>query len=283
MSSELKVRWPNLKFSREDMIWEDNPEASIIWIGGSSFPIVIEPWLNRVMVKSRKFVSEDRPDLKQDIDDFVRQESNHYRMHEEFNVYAREAGFVVPDELQDEGHADYRHLLQNKSINWLTAYCAGFENFTLFQARWLFETAPDFCREGNGISEVMMWHLAEEYEHRKVCHDIYANICGNYFLRIWGLVFSFFHMNGHIQKRVKLFLDKYREGMTPAERKASIKRERAFNRRFMLWFLPRALKIMIPFYDPGKAKAHPRLQHALKKYDALAAETEALKAGAVPA
>ena len=90
-------------------------------------------------------------------------------------------------------------------------------------------------------------------------------------------------MNGHIQKRVKLFLDQYREGMTPAERKASIKREKAFNRRFMLWFLPRALKIMVPFYDPGKAKAHPRLQQALKKYDALAAETEALKAGAVPA
>ncbi len=283
MSSDLTVRWPNLKFSKDDLLWEDNPEASLIWIAGSSFPVVIEPWLNRVMVKSRKLVSADRPDLKQDIDDFVRQESNHYHMHEEYNAHVREAGFTVPEALQQEGLDDYRDLLKNKSMNWLLAYCAGFENFTLFQARWLFETAPDFCREGNGISEVMMWHLAEEYEHRKVCHDIYADVCGNYFLRLWGLVYSFFHMNGHIQKRVKLFMEKYREGMTPEERKASIKRERAFNWRFMRWFLPRALKIAIPFYDPGKAKAHPRLQAALKRYDALAAETVALKAAAVPA
>ena len=270
MGSALKVRWPNLKFDRDDIIWPDQPEVSIMWNAGSTFPVVIEPWLNRVMVKCRKHVG-DRPDLKKDIDEFVQQESNHYRMHEEYNVAVREAGFTIPEVLQDAAHEDYRNLLKNKSITWLAAYCAGFENFTLFQARWLFETAPDFCREGNGISEVMMWHLAEEYEHRSVCHDVYAAVSGNYFMRMYGLIYSFFHLNKYLQERIKIFLEQYREGMTLEERKASIKREKAFNRRYFKWALPRMFTIMIPFYDPGKAKAHPRLQHALKRYDELSA------------
>lgn len=273
MASDLVVRWPVFKFEEADIIWPENPEVSVEYNAMSTSAPIVEPWLNRVMVKCRKAISDDRPDLKKDIDDFVQQESNHYRMHEEYNAAVREAGFVVPEEWQDESHADYRALLKDKSINWLSSYCAGFENFTLFQARWLFETAPDFCREGNGISEVMMWHLAEEYEHRSVCHDVYANISGNYFLRIYGLIYSFFHLNGHLQRRIKYFLEQYREGMTPEERKASIKREKAFNRRYLKWALPRMFQIMIPFYDPGRAKAHPRLQHALKRYDELSAAT----------
>lgn len=269
MGSNLKVRWPKLNFDRDDIVWADEPEISIIWNACSTFPVVIEPWLNRVMMKCRRHIGGEKPALRKEIDEFVQQESNHYRMHEEYNSVVRAAGFTFPDYLQEAAHEDYLDLLKNKSISWLAAYCAGFENFTLFQARWLFEAAPNYCREGNGISEVMMWHLAEEYEHRSVCHDVYASVSGNYFLRIFGLVYSFFHMNGHLQERISVFLEEFRAGMTPQERAASIKREKAFNRRYLFWAVPRMLTIMIPFYDPGRAKAHPRLQRALQRYSAL--------------
>lgn len=276
MASDLVVRWPVFKFEEADIIWPENPEVSVEYNAMSTSAPIVEPWLNRVMVKCRKEISDDRPDLKKDIDDFVRQESNHYRMHQGFNKFLDEAGYTIPKHFDDEFEESLRELLKTKSLPFLSAYCAGFENYTLFSSQFLFEDAKDLFKEGdNGIGDLWLWHFAEEYEHRKVCHDVFANISGNYFTRVYGLIFSFVQLSKHVNRRIKHFMEQYRATLTPEEREISEKRYKAYQKRYMRFFLPRMAKILIPFYDPGKAPPSPGLEAALERYSALSAPAQA--------
>ena len=277
MASDLVVRWPVFKFEEADLIWDEHPEVSVEYNAMSTSAPVVEPWLNRVMIKCRKAVSDDRPDLKKDIDDFVRQESNHYRMHQGFNKFLDEAGYTIPQHFDDEFEEGLRELLKTKSLPFLSAYCAGFENYTLFSSQFLFEDARDMFKEGdNGVGDLWLWHFAEEYEHRKVCHDVFANISGNYFIRVYGLIYSFVHLSKHVNRRIKHFLEIYRSTMTPEQREASIQRHKAYQKRYLRFFLPRMAKILIPFYDPGKAPPSPGLEAALERYSALSAPAQAV-------
>lgn len=276
MASDLKVRWPLFKFEKADLIWDENPEVSMEWNAMSTSAPIVEPWLNRVMTRCRKEIHESRPDLKADIDDFVRQESNHYRMHESFNVFLEQQGYTIPKHFDEEFEAELRDLLKTKSIAFLSAYCAGFENYTLFSSQFLFEDAGDLFKEGDGgIGDLWLWHFAEEYEHRKVCHDVYAHISGNYFTRVYGLVYSFVHLSKHVNRRIKHFLELYRASMTPEQRAVSEKRHKAYQKRYLKFFVPRMLQILIPYYDPGKAPPSPGLEEALGRYTAMSAPAAA--------
>lgn len=272
MTTMLTSRWPKFNFDNADIVWSDSPECSMVWNAMSTSAPIVEPWLNRVMMAARKTLKPDDHAMRVEIDEFVRQESNHYRMHNAFNEQLAKFGYVISPQEDQAFQDELRDLLKNKSLAFNAAYCAGFENFTLFTSKFMFEEAGDLFEEGDlAGSDMWLWHMAEEYEHRSVCHDVFAAVSGNYFMRIYGLVYSFIHLNRHVGSRTKAFLAKYREGMTDEERAASEKREKAYNRRYLSYFVPRMLAILIPYYDPGKSKASPKLSKALARYGALSA------------
>ena len=270
MSSDLTVRAPDFQFDPDKVIWPNAPEVSVIFNAMSTSTPVVEKFLNRVMMVCRKHVRDDRPDLQKDIDDFVRQESNHYRIHAKWNELVEQAGLHLDPRMEETFDAEYREMLKTRSLNFLTAYCAGFENFTLFFARYLFEQGTGLFRDGDSIGDLWRWHFAEEYEHRMVCHDGFAEISGNYFMRVWGLVYSAWHLNKNISPRIQSFLAQYRQGMSPTELAASRKREKEFIKSFYGWTLPRMLQIFLPFYNPGKAPPSPGMESALARYGAMA-------------
>lgn len=273
MASKITIRKPQLRFEEADIIWEENPEVSLEWNAMSYSAPVVEPWLNKVMMRARALIRDDRPDLKDDIDNFVRQESTHYRMHEAFNEYTAKAGYIMPDGLEERQKAEFRQLLKTKSIRFLVAYCAGFENTTLYSSQFLYEEAGDLFKAGdNGIGDLWLWHFAEEYEHRSVCHDVFAHISGNYFIRVYGLLYSLWHLDRCVQERVNALQEIRRKGMSEEERAASVKRQKAYRWRFAKFFLPRILKILVPFYTPGKIQPSPGLLDALDHYEKLTAK-----------
>lgn len=267
---QLTVRWPRFDFGDAEILWPDKPEISLQWNAMSTSAPIVEPFLNKVMTRCRKAIRGDCADLKADVDDFVRQESSHYRMHEAFNRHLAGAGYPIPREMDDAFEGALRTLLKEKSASFLAAYCAGFENYTLFASQYLFEKARDLFREGDGgIGDLWLWHLAEEYEHRTVCHDVFAHISGNYFMRIYGVLYAFIQLNSHNARRVRAFLDIYRATLSAAERRASIRRYRRYQRGFLRFFIPRALTILMPFYDPAKARPSPGVTEALARYGAM--------------
>lgn len=266
---DLTIRNPAFDMENAEFIWARTPEFAVIWNAMGTGATSSEPYLNRVMMRARKKIGATDK-LYRDIAEFVGQESNHCRMHERFNKRMEALGYGMFREEEERLNADYRRILDKKSFAFNLAYCAGFENFTLFSAKFMYEEAQDMFEGANMESaDLILWHLAEEFEHRSLCHEVFARLSGNYFMRAYGVIYSYIHLNTHLGRVVKNFLAQYRAGMSDAERKASIKREKAYTRRFMLYFLPRALLILLPFYDPGKARMPENLRKSLDRYKAM--------------
>lgn len=272
MSERLMSRWPAFDFQNVRADWASQPEVSMTWNAMSAITPDVEVWLNKIMMMAKKQVSPTDAGTRQEIDDFVRQESNHHKMHARFNDCLAEAGYRMTPEREAQLKAELRDMMRDRSLAFNAAYCAGFECFTLFTSKFVFEKAQDLFRGGDlGGSDLWLWHMAEEFEHRAVCHDVFAAISGNYFIRIQGLFHAFFHLKKFIDAVSTGFLGQYRAGLSPKERKASLKRERAYKRRYSRYVFPRMLAILVPYYNPAKAKTPPPIARALERYSMLAA------------
>lgn len=264
------VRKPKFEVESAPLIWARIPEFAQYWNGASFTAPHIEPHLNILMQKCQKQLEGKDPELHQQIDTFVRQESAHYRLHLRFNNRMQAHGYdLKPLEMQFK--SELAHFMKNRSLAFNVAYCAGFENFTMYTAKYAYEAAIDLFEGADARgADLFLWHLAEEFEHRVVCHRAFAAISGNYFLRIYGLLYAFVHFGGWTKKFVAAVMDQYRRGMTPAERKASIAREKALTRRMNRYALPQLLAIFRPYYDPQKYLSPPNLHAALDRYTAQA-------------
>ena len=62
--------------------------------------------------------------------------------------------------------------------------------------------------------------------------------------------------------------------MSPAERAASVAREKAFDRRFERWMMRQLLGIVRPYYDPADHPTPRGVDEALAAYERIAASPE---------
>ncbi len=267
----MKPRRPGLAFQDALPHWCPNIEfAQITNAGSLSLPFV-EKYLNRVMLRAKDELKSERyARLRDDIDLFVKQESNHYRQHRLFNQKIEEAGYDAVKPIGDRLQADYDTFFAGKSLLFNTAYCEGFESLGIIQAEFFFEHSADLMIGADPrVVALWKWHLAEEYEHRSVCFEVHRAIHGgfSYFSRVAG----FFRAVKHLSKFGKdvstalLALDRAR--MTEAEHAASMKSEEIYRRRFSRFALPRLLKVLSPFYNPAKRREPKGAASFLLQYE----------------
>ncbi|WP_179044959.1 metal-dependent hydrolase [Sphingobium lactosutens] len=91
--------------------------------------------------------------------------------------------------------------------------------------------APSRPSRANINAWSRQWHVAEEFEHCATCHKAFKAVSGNYFVRLAGLAYSFWHIHMLFDLATRIVLEVYRADMAPAERRASIKREKRLARR----------------------------------------------------
>lgn len=273
----ITVRVPDFDFTHSKTIWSTTPEFAHVCNGMSMAAPHVEPYLNKVMLRSMKKLGGDRTELKKEVTNFVQQELSHYRMHMRFNEKVYAEGYGDVKVLDAKFKAELRELLEKRSLEFNAAYCAGFETFTLYTAKFMFSKAGDYFEAADpGGSHLWLWHLAEEYEHRSVCHEVFKVLSGNYFTRIAGLFYAFWHIERFVGTAAQMMMAKHRESMSAEEHRQSIKREKAYKRRYALYFFPRLLRIMVPFYDPGKIDAPDSLRTALSEYAARSVDPSVL-------
>ena len=268
----MEVRNPDISFEDIPMHWAPNREFAQRWNATSISAPQVEPYVNRAMLLCKGKLDKNDP-LRKDIDVFVKQESNHYRIHNLFNDRFRATMGEEMLALERALKEDYNAFLKDKPLEWNAAYAAGFESSALFMAEYFFTSIDDLLEgaDQNAVG-LFRWHLAEEYEHRSVCYDVYQKLYGKYFLRIRATWFVFKHLGNFGHKMTSLFLERDREHMTPQERAASLAREKGNRRRFLRFVLPRMLHLLSPFYNPAKAPAPRGLQELLDRLAALGAE-----------
>jgi uncharacterized protein len=267
----MTPRHLRIDFSGVPLAWSRNPEFAAILNSASPLTSAVEPYLNIVMSRVRDALPDRHAGLKAQVDIFIRQEAYHYRLHDSFNRELYAAGYPGLKELADQLKAELKEQLESRSLVWNLAYCTAFENLATFMAKFWFGKADDLL-EGADPRGVAMWkwHMAEEFEHRTVCHSALTALSGNYFTRVHGLISMMRHLTPYKKKAVAIVLGQERAGMTPAELTASVAREKAYDRRFERWMMRRLAGILRPYYDPADHPTPPGVAETLAAYGDIA-------------
>jgi predicted metal-dependent hydrolase len=265
----MKARNPKINFNASLPHWSDNHEFAQLTNGGSVTLPYLEPYLNKVMARASKELGH-RPALQADIATFMEQEGHHYRQHRLFNKVLA-TRYPALAALEREMKADYDSFLANKSLKFNTAYCEGFECQGVIYGQFFFEGIDDLLAKSDPkVVRLWQWHLAEEFEHKTVCYDVYHALFGGYFMRIYGLLYAMKHLGGFTKRAAAIMLEEDRKCMDAAQLKASKAREKAFRKRQAAYMLPQMLKILSPFYNPRHRPQPMGTVEVLSEVDALA-------------
>lgn len=258
----MKVRTPKFDFSHVKPHWAPNIEFAHGRNAASIIPSHIEPYLLKIMRMARPQVKTSDPALFEDIGIFIRQESVHMKLHNEFNKIFYEHGYDKVADFEKELSDDCKRLLETRSLKFNLAYADGFESMGAAFAQVVFEGEIDeLIKDADPIAvDLWKWHMAEEFEHRNVVYQTYMALYGNkswfnnYFYRVYGFIFAVRHL-GDFSKRLSSYLiSKDRESMTSDEIKLSYKREKRAKKILMRSFLRRLLLVLSPFYNPARKK-----------------------------
>lgn len=259
----MKARKPAVSFERALPHWSWHHEFAHAFNAASTCLPHLEPYLNRVVRQARDQLPDSAVELREAAQIFMQQEANHYKLHQRYNQKLYNSGYTGLLEFEVKLRADYEQFLAERSLKFNLAYSEGFESLGIIYTEFFFERIDDLLRDAD--PEVVMlwkWHLAEEFEHRNVCHDLYQALFGGYWYRIYGLVYAFLHLGGYGSRATACLVRTDQASMTPRQRRSSRWRHFSYQLRLMAFALPRVLKILSPRYSPDHRR-EPRGAAAL--------------------
>jgi len=259
----MKSRCPPLDFTGLSAAWAPDPGFTTMLNAGGALATAIEPYLNRVMSEAARRLGKDKPALSNEIRMLVRQETEHYRVHDAFNQALYDQGYEGLALVATDLKAALNDQFRKRSFAFNLAYCVGFETYTLYLGQFLFGPGARYFQDADprGV-DLWLWHLAEEYEHRTVCHDAYTALVGRYPLRVWATIYVHHHIAGYRRRATAVLMER----ASRVERR----RERGFARDLVADMAPRVLPAFVPFYDPRGVRAAPGMAEALDRYPEVA-------------
>lgn len=264
----MQARIPDIDFSNADGHWLPAVPAFGHQMNGASLLLpYLEPYLIKVMKLARPELERRAPELLDDVDVFNRQEANHFKVHAEYNAVLREQ-YPGLDAFEAEIRADFKRFFDEKPLEWNLAYCEGFESTGLFQSEFFLQEIDDLLETADpAVRELWAWHLAEEFEHRAVAHDVLRALHPGYLRRIQGFRNCGAHLYG-FTNRVRdhlVAIDRERGRIAdPAAERAAF---RAFERRQNRFTLPRVAKVFTPWYSPHPRSMQPPTRRVLATYE----------------
>lgn len=264
----MRARLPEIDFSAADALWFPAvPEFGHRMNGASLLLPYLEPYLIRVMKWARPRIAEVAPELLADLDIFNRQEANHFKLHAAYNQVMREQ-YPGLEPFEAEIKADFQHFLKEKSLAWNLAYCEGFESTGLISSEFYLQEIDDLLASADpAVAELWSWHLAEEFEHRNVCHDVLKALYPGYRRRLAG----FRYCGNHLFS----FSSRVREHMLAIDAERGRVRNDATQHRALASFqkrekrfqMPLVRKILMPWYNPHPRPLQPQTQQVLASYE----------------
>jgi predicted metal-dependent hydrolase len=190
----------------------------------------------------------DEPRLKAEAAAFCAQEANHSRQHQR---YCRVLRARYP-RLADYEKAIQQSLVRSRQedpLEWRLAYAAGYEAITTQLARWMFRNESEFFDQADPhFAALMMWHAAEEIEHRHVAFDALQAVNRSYALRARGMFAALRKTMADVIPVVKYMLAVDGYGASPA----SHIRRFALRARLGGQLMPAVGRYLAPGHHPSK-------------------------------
>lgn len=261
----MYAREPEFHLDKANVNWSRIVEFSAVYNGASVVIPIVEHYLNQVMKDVKAAVGDRNPALTEEIDIFMLQETIHATLHKKFNQCLFDAGIDELKPLMKEVADTLKRLRDTRSLAFNIAFCAGFETIATFGSKYLYEECdPYFEGADPPMPNLILWHVAEEFEHRATCHRAFNAVSGNYFVRLYAMVYAFRVIGGFFRRAEAIVLAHHRKNMSADELATSKRRSDKVFRRQMRYLLPRMVRIGLPGYDPAKLPMSPRIAKALE-------------------
>lgn len=136
-----------------------------------------EPYVMQAVRDSARDIND--PELAAQVRDYLAQEAEHSRQHRRFNEILI-AQHPALGRVESWLAASYRFLQKRAGRRFAIAYAAGFEATAFAAARWMDAHRHELFRGADETpSTMILWHLAEEVEHKTVAHDVWAPTDGS--------------------------------------------------------------------------------------------------------
>jgi hypothetical protein len=264
----MQPRRPPLDFSACRPRWiPAAPGYAYQLDAASSMLPYLEPYLIKVQKLARERLDPvAHSKLIRDIDLFNQQEANHFGLHARYNASLR-THYPGLEPFEERVRRDFEGFLRDHSLAWNLAYCEGFESSGLVSAELYLGPAEEFLRGADpSVRDLWAWHLAEEFEHRSVCHDVLYILHPGWGRRVSGYLHFLHHLQRYCNGVAQHLRSVDRErGEIPDDASAL---DRRFQRVALRFTLPRMLRILLPGYDPGTRRTPAAIEAALVRFEA---------------
>lgn len=228
-----------------------------------------EFWFCRLYNQALPYVTDDK--LREDVQNFVRQEAMHARAHggaiaEYLNAHGietesntRQEDWIFETLLADKPFG--RSLPRALRYRWLVfrlGLVAAIEHMTCVLGKYaLHNTVWDEAGADPTLLDLLRWHGAEEVEHRSVAFDLYCHLGGGYVSRYYlasiamPVIFGLWaHGAAHIMRQDPRFAAKKPSAFRPWIWLEWERQSRTGHLPSLLWLMRQELSFFRPDYDP---------------------------------
>ncbi len=233
------------------------------------YVVHLEPFI----VKSvRKVMPQIRDAaLKEEVDRFCRQESQHYQQHADFNKVILARQYPGLEARLDRVRDDFDGYLRHRSDRFRIGFVEGFESYTSQMALTLLASGLyEHKRSDPRFAGLFKWHLLEEIEHRNVAFDIYQHLYANYPMRAGSCWLAQRHMFSCIADCMRIL--SAAEGQRGGARYRTTFKHRLLFTRVDPFF--KRLRTMLPGYTPHRLRIPANVAQLTRQLSTQAASVQ---------
>lgn len=168
----------------DDPVWNRAAPEFVAAANGVSLMMpYIEPYFAASIRKAILDLADparlNDPALAITAEAFVRQELQHQREHRTFNRLVRNR-FPRLSKVEARMRRTYTWLGRTAGTRFNLAFAASSETIAYSLARWTSDHLAEFLRGGDrAATDLFLWHLAEEVEHKSVAFDVWEAVDGS--------------------------------------------------------------------------------------------------------
>ncbi len=181
----LQVRSPRISFADVPRRWLAGDPIATHLVNAIN---LLFPLGERFFVRSvHRFADElDDPQLEARVRGFAKQEGHHARSHEELFAVLEAQGFDLTRFLKVYQRVCYDWVERASPRKLRLATTAASEHFTALLARDVIENRI-FDSAAPAVRKLLLWHAAEELEHKSVAFDVLQAVAPGWGWRAAGL------------------------------------------------------------------------------------------------
>jgi predicted metal-dependent hydrolase len=211
-----------------------NPELGFAglprhWFAGSAVATHIVNGVNLLFPAGERFFIRsvrhyldriaDDPVLTAQVRGFFAQEGRHAGAHERFFAVLEGQGYEIEGFLRAYEKSAYAFIEKMSTPALRLSATVALEHFTAIMAEDAL--AGDVLAEAHpAMRKLLMWHAAEEIEHKAVAFDVLAKVSPGYPLRMAGMAIAIAMLGGFWIAATGMLLRQ--DGVTPAARRAEL-------------------------------------------------------------